>query len=67
MLGHLTYYQDHEVEEFDDKEADNLGMTGSWDHHKIDEKEINRDQNIIGARIQFSGLKCGIEAHSLLE
>ena len=41
-------------------EEDILGKAIDWDHHRIDEIIVRRNQNKIGARSQFSGLRWGI-------
>ena len=55
-----SYYQDQVIEEGAVSDEDILGKEIDWDHQRIDEKEINRNQKIRGERIQFNGLKWGI-------
>lgn len=57
-----SYYQDQLGEGGVPNE--NWGAVGICVHQRIDEKANKRDQNKIGDKIQFKGLKCGIEIHS---
>ena len=39
------------------RDEDIFGNEMDWDHHKIDENEISRNQKIKGDKIQFKGLR----------